>query len=195
MSGDGRPFANHNIMNKDQDIMSMEKAEVDRLVKNGFSFSVEYDIERRNWYGRKVREHKVESFHIEEPTLGTLDRMCREFVKMAEVDQSKVKGSDMADVYKWAADYSRSACRAIAYGVIGREYGAVVSSDGFKSVDGLERRVDELADLFLATMKPNDLKTATMYVLASMNIGDFLASIVLMSGQRTSKPDTVEGKR
>lgn len=160
-------------------------------MREGFDFSVEYDVTKRTWYGKKVTEHKKESFHVEEPTLGTLDRMSGVMMEM-EAYEDFDKEVDFRKATELASKYTRKMCKVISLAVIGSDYVKMVEKKGVKRRIVDETRIEELVEVFMHCMKPSDLKAVTMYVLAFRNLQDFLASTALMSANRTSRPDVVE---
>lgn len=170
-----------------------EKLELERLVRNGFNFYLEYDITTRNWFGKKKKEHRKEQFHIEEPTLGTLDRMSNAIISIEDVKEfdSKV-GIDMKVANEMAAKYTRAICRVIAYAVAGSDYAKMKMHKGRRTESVDEEYIDELVDIFMHCMKPSDMKEIMMYVLAIRNMQDFMISTMLMSAGRTSHPDMVD---
>ena len=69
--------------------LELEREELNRIVNNGVTFEVE-DVEamvtKRSFFGLFKKRELVKvtkKFKIEEPTLGTLDRLSREWVELA----------------------------------------------------------------------------------------------------------------
>lgn len=177
-------------MNKEHEL---EKKEARRIIQNGFDFNCEYDITKKTWYGKKRTEHRIERFHIAEPTLGTLDRISEEFVSISDIldfDQS----CDINEAKNLVVKYARTACRAIAIAVVGNDWHRLIEKHGIIYASVINKRIDELTEVFLHCIKPSELKDIMMYIMATMNLGDFLASIMLMSAQRTTRPNMVEQK-
>lgn len=168
-----------------------EKSELERMTRKGFDFTCEYDITKRNWLGKKKVEHKVEHFYIEEPTLGTLDRMSNAMMEIESVVDFD-KEDSLKRATEMAARYTRTVCRVIAYAVIGSEYIRMIKKDGHVCSVVAEERVNELVEVFLHCLKPSDMTEIVMYVMAVRNMQDFITSTMLMSAGRTSRPDMVE---
>ena len=68
--------------------LEQERAELDRLIGKGVTFEVDdvrFKVEKRFFglWTKRIPETYKRKFTIKEPTLGTLDRMSREWVEMA----------------------------------------------------------------------------------------------------------------
>lgn len=176
--------------------IAREKRELSKMVQQGFSFSCEYDIttKRGPWgiFGKKT-EHKLEKYTIEEPTLGTLDRLSQEFI-MLDTEAPELKGLDLIAKSKvLAAKYSYNVCRIIAIAVLGRKASRLSAYNGGVEQSIIEEKINALAGIFMHCVKPSDLVVIMDKILAISNLVDFISSIMLMSVSRTSKPNMVEG--
>ena len=174
----------------DKEKNKIELSEIERLTKEGFSFKVEYDVTKHTIFGAKKR-HVSKEYNIEEPTLGTLDRMTKEWLKM-DIQE----GGDSMNTAKVAASqHALRMCRVVAIAVVGSEYGKNVSKYGWGARKSEEKRIDELAEIFAKCIRPSDLKKISYFILASANLVDFFAAITMMRAQRTTKPSVVAEER
>lgn len=174
--------------NTKKDNIELEEAEISRMVRDGFSFVCEYQKTKRKWYGKKYSVKVSEEFTIKEPTLGTLDRISREVVKIAEAEQKISDSIGVAETAIFATKYTKLMCRALAIAVV--DSGANVYCKGRYEVD--EREVERITDVIYGTISPRDLKLAMNMMFACENMADFIACIVLMSINRTSRPDAIQ---
>lgn len=164
----------------------IEKREAQRLVGTGYVFKVEYDTTRRTIFGRK-KEHHVEEYRIEEPTLGTLDRMSQEWV-----DIKIGGGGGVMDEAKLAvADNAMRMCRVIAIAVMGSEHPGMVQGKGAAERKAVEREIERMAGIFAACVKPSQLKDIAYFILAASNLADFMTATTLMRAGRTTRPSGV----
>lgn len=177
-----------------------ERRELGILIKDGYEFQIDVDeveIEKR-LFGlmrkRKIVKRK-KTFRIEEPTLGTLDRMSAEWINLA-IDESKMK-SDSSLNYAQSTVYkhNKRCAKIVAIAVIGSEYEIPVASKfgAIRYKQDLER-LERLTELFMRTIKPSDLYNIIVMISVVSNIADFVNSIRLMSAERTTAPDLIEDK-
>lgn len=178
--------------------LEQEKQELNSLINKGYTFEVEdteFRIEKY-FYGllkKRVPVKVKRQFRIQEPTLGTLDRLSAEWIKIA-IDEEKLKGSDGLKVAKSLANrHARRCASVVALSVLGSDYLIPKQSAG-NAVRYMEdiARLSELTDLFARTIKPSRLYELTLLINTISNFGDFLNSIRLMQSERTTAPDLVE---
>lgn len=181
-----------------------EKTELSRIIGEGIKFYIEEEtIEPKTIsYGlfgllkKKTTEvvKKRYDFKIEEPTLGTLDRMSREWIELAIEDES-MQGMELIDKAKIFASRDAKRCaKIIAIAVMGSSYMVPKYSHRTTIYETDEKRCEELTELFLRTIKPSRLGEIMSYIVLTSNLGDFLNSIRLMCANRTTKPIRVEEK-
>ena len=188
-------------MEKKNDIkqLELEREELNRIVNNGVTFEVE-DVEamvtKRSFFGLFKKRELVKvtkKFKIEEPTLGTLDRLSREWVELA-IDEESLKGKDgMKNARSLAANNALRCAKVIAIAVIGSEYKIpVTDKNGVVRMREDVKRLNELTSLFARTIKPSRLYQIYILIQTMCNLGDFLNSIRLMSADRTTMPIRIE---
>ena len=183
----------------DKKQLELEREELNRIVNNGVTFEVE-DVEamvtKRSFFGLFKKRELVKvtkKFKIEEPTLGTLDRLSREWVELA-IDEESLKGKDgMKNARSLAANNALRCAKVIAIAVIGSEYKIpVTDKNGVVRMREDVKRLNELTSLFTRRIKPSRLYQIYILIQTMCNLGDFLNSIRLMSADRTTMPIRIE---
>ena len=179
--------------------LELERDELNRIVNNGVTFEVE-DVEahvtKTRFFGLLKKRELVKvtkTFKIEEPTLGTLDRLSREWVELA-IDEESLKGKDgMKIARSMTANNALRCAKVIAIAVIGSEYMIpVTDKNGVVRIREDVKRLNELTSLFARTIKPSRLYQIYILIQTMCNLGDFLNSIRLMSADRTTMPFRIE---
>ena len=172
--------------------LEQERNELNVLINKG----IEFEIEDTEWKAGKrffglVKKYVpvivMKKFKIQQPTLGTLDRLSAEWIEMA-IDEEKIKGDGLKYAKAIAGLHSRRCARIIGLAVLNSDY-IIPTPNGYKED---RKRLDELTDLYLRTIKPSKLYELTVYVNTISNLGDFVNSIRLMQSERTTAPDLVE---
>lgn len=185
-------------MNKKLIDLDLERNELNSLIKRGVSFEVE-DVETQYkpylWglFKKKRLVPITRNFVIEEPTLGTLDRLSSEWIEMA-IDEEAVKGDDgMLQARKMAKRHALRCAKVIALAVLGSDYLKPKASKGgvIRYIEDVAR-LNELTALFARSIKPSVLYQLCVLINAMCNLGDFLNSIRLMSANRTTMPIRIE---
>lgn len=178
--------------------LEQEKKELNILINKGVSFEVE-DIgfeEKRMFFGlikRRIPIMVKRKFRIEEPTLGTLDRLSAEWIEF-DLDESMLKSDDdMKQTRTLAANHSIRCAKVIALAVLGSDYLIPkISRNGVVRYVEDTERLDELTALFARAVKPSRLYQLYLLINAMCNLGDFMNSIRLMSADRTTMPIRIE---
>ena len=185
-------------MKEAKNALEQERSELNALIGRGVSFEVE-DIEVRHktylWglFKKKVLVPITRKFVIEEPTLGTLDRLSAEWVEMA-IDEGLFKDEDsMLQARMLTKKHALRCAKVIAIAVLGSGYliPKAGKGGGVRYEEDLER-LDELTRLFARQIKPSELYQLYVLINAMCNLGDFLNSIRLMSADRTTIPIRIE---
>ncbi|ERJ86136.1 hypothetical protein HMPREF1988_00195 [Porphyromonas gingivalis F0185] len=179
-------------------VLEQERAELNTMINRGVSFEVQ-DVEvqrKRYFFGllkKKTLTPVTRKFTIEEPTLGTLDRLSAEWVEMA-IDEEALRGENgMLQARIMTKKHAQRCAKVIALAVLGSDY--LVPKLGVRGVIRYEyntARLEELTGLFARQIKPSELYQIYVLITAMCNLGDFLNSIRLMSADRTSAPDRIE---
>jgi hypothetical protein len=165
-------------MEKEEDNKSnaeRERGELDLLTGKGFGFSV--------GAGKRKR-----TFTIHEPTAWTLDCLSALCIEM-EMDESLLKDED------GYLNESRRLIRKHAFRMA-RVIAVAVAGDTYSSFPAVRRvrmffhraRVSRLTRLFYHTLTPSKMKELSAYILAVTNMADFINSMRLLSGARTTLP-------
>lgn len=178
--------------------LEQERSELNALINRGVSFDVQ-DVEVQYkpylWglFKKKVLTPITRNFVIEEPTLGTLDRLSSEWIEMA-IDEEAVKGDDgMLQARKMTKRHALRCAKIIALAVLGSDYLKPQTSKGcvIRYIEDVAR-LEELTSLFARSIKPSELYQLCVLINAMCNLGDFLNSIRLMSADRTTMPIRIE---
>lgn len=179
-------------------MFEQERSELNTLINRGVSFQVQdtevqYETFLRGLLKRKVLVPITRTFTIEEPTLGTLDRLSSEWLEMA-VDEESLKGEEaLLQAKKMAKRHSLRCAKVIALAVLGSDY--LIPKAGNGGIVRYEedtKRLEELTRLFARQIKPSELYRLCVLINAMCNLGDFLNSIRLMSADRTTLPLRIE---
>lgn len=185
-------------MQETKKILEQEQSELNALINRGVSFEVQ-DIEVQYksylWglFKKKILVPITRNFVIEEPTLGTLDRLSSEWIEMV-IDEETIKGEDgMLQARKMTKKHALRCARVIALAVLGSDY--LIPKAGNGGIVRYEedtKRLEELTKLFARQIKPSELYQLYVLINAMCNLGDFLNSIRLMSADRTTIPIRIE---
>lgn len=179
--------------------LELERKELDLLIQRGVSFEckdVEFVTESRLFglIRRKVKKDIVRQFEIKEPTLGTLDRLSREWIELA-IDDEKSKTSDaMRHARTMAHRHSIRCCRIIALAVLDKDLLIAKPGKGGNVWEEDTKRLDELTALFARNITPSTQNQICVLINTMCNLGDFMNSIRLMSTDRTTMPIRIEEK-
>ena len=184
-------------MNKDQQLLEQERAELNALINKGITFDVTdttFDV-HRTWYGRKryTRREIKRTFTISEPTLGTLDRLSAEWVEFA-IDEQAMKSDDaMERARTLVANNAERCARIIAIAALGGQR-LIARPVGHNATEYIEDagKIRELTSLFMRTIKPSVMYKLVVMINAMCNFGDFTNSIRLMLADRTTMPIRIE---
>lgn len=180
--------------------LEQEKNELNALINKGVSFEIDdWDFEIKKLLFGLIRKRipvKVKrKFRIEEPTLGTLDRLSAEWIEFS-IEESKMSGDDkMKKTKSLVANNTYRLARIVAIAVIGSDYlmPKYTSSNVVRYVENTHE-LRRLTNLFLRTIKPSKLHQLAVLIDLMCNFGDFMNSIRLMSADRTAMPIRVEEK-
>ena len=178
--------------------LEQERNELNVLINKGVSFSV-IDTgfeEKRVFFGliKKRTPVKIErSFKIEEPTLGTLDRLSAEWIEF-DIDETKLKTDNGIHLVKTLVGSHALRCaKIIALAVLGSDYLIPkLSRNGVTHYVEDTKQLDELTALFARVIKPSKLYQLYVLINAMCNLGDFMNSIRLMYTDRTTMPIRIE---
>ncbi|NLL67018.1 MAG: hypothetical protein GX236_04875, partial [Clostridiaceae bacterium] len=107
--------------------LEQEKAELNALINKGIQFEVEdteFEVKKR-FFGllkKRIPVKVRKQFKIEEPTLGTLDRLSAEWIEFA-IDEAALKSDDgMKKAKSIVHNHAIRCARVIAIAVLGSDY-------------------------------------------------------------------------
>lgn len=170
-----------------QDERGWETNELDLLIGEGQRFTIRYTARERTkgWkgflLGQTHRVEREETFTLYEPTLATLDRLSRVWISLRYDEEALQEGGETmwAEAKRLPSENARSLARVVAIAVLGEAYTAP--------------EAERLEALFFQALKPSQLLKIAHQMTSLCNLGDFIASIRLMSATRTTqKTDRVE---
>lgn len=180
------------------DNLLKEKSELNALINKGVTFDVEVDecrVTARFWGLVKRREtiRVKHTYKIEEPTLGTLDRLSAEWVEIA-IDEAAIKADGLTYAHTMAHNHAIRCARIIAIAVMGSSYLIPKPTSSGVRYEENRKELDRLTALFARAIKPSTLNQLYLLISAMCNLGDFVSSIRLMCADRTTMPIRVEAK-
>ena len=186
-------------------LLELEKAELTALINKGVTFEVEdtefkrqgglLGLMGRLGLGKRRAPVKVrKKFEIKQPTLGTLDRMAAEWIEVV-IDEAVLTGKDgMQTARRLVAKHALRCAKIIAFAVLDADYLIPKhAGNGVARYEEDTRQLDELTALFARTITPSQLYQLCTLITAVSNLGDFMNSIRLMSADRSTMPNRIEG--
>ena len=178
--------------------LEQERSELNALIGRGVSFEVkDVEIKHKKYLWGLVKKKTLvpitRKFVIEEPTLGTLDRLSAEWIEFA-FDEEEIKADDgMVKARTMANKHALRCAKVIAIAVLGSDcLMPKIGKGGVIKYTEDTERLAELSSLFARAIKPSELYQLYVLINAMCNLGDFLNSIRLMSADRTTKPIRIE---
>lgn len=183
-------------MGKENTTLELERKELNLLVKQGIKFSVARKVHRRSkgirgFFQKREIVTDTRNFEIHEPTLSVLDRLCSIWVEMTFSEESLAIGGteSIAEAKRIANENAARMARIIAMAVLGEDYHVTsVGWAGRIRKHNADKELDRLTDLFFHTIKPSKLVGLSEAITSISNLGDFIGSMHLMSGARTTQP-------
>lgn len=178
----------------DEELLQAEQEELNLLVRNGHNFTIE--VPTTSTYGGVLgffRKRKIiiekKTFSIKEPTLSTLDRMSELWMSMY-IDESKLTGNNSLEEAKLlVAKNAKRMARVIAISVMGEDYFLREHTKRGKLIKRTDDNgLSQLEDLFFHNLKPSTLIQLSSNIIGVCNLGDFIASMRLISCARTTAP-------
>lgn len=178
--------------------LEMEREELNILVKQGVRFSVSRKVRHRKkgikgLFQRPQVVTVKEDFEIQEPTLSVLDRLSSIWVEMG-LDEDRIKAggtATLAEAKRIANENAKRMARIIAIAVLGEDYHVTeIGAGGRVKQYNDDKELDRLTAIFFHSIKPSRLVGLSEAVTSVSNLGDFINSMRLMSGARTTQPRT-----
>ena len=181
---------------KEKTTLELERKELNLLIKQGIKFSVTHKFHRRKkgvkgFFQRPEEVSIKENFEIQEPTLSVLDRLSAIWVEMGLDEERLMQGgtASIAEAISTAKDNTKRMARVIAIAVLGEDYHVTeIGMGGRIKKYNDDKELDRLTNLFFHTIKPSKLVRLSEAVTSVSNLGDFINSMRLMSGARTTQP-------
>lgn len=174
-----------------------ERQELNILVNRGVTFELERTIYKKQdgLFGRfKKRIPVIEKlkYKIKEPTLSTLDRISAEQIELAIDERIMSSDAGLSEAKKLTNEHSKRLAKIVALSVLGQDYVITIQEGSRIRYEFDEKRLSELTDLFFNNISPSKLMKLTLLINTMSNLGDFMNSIRLMSGARTTMPIRIE---
>ena len=159
-------------------LLEIEREELNLLVQRGFHFEIAI--------GKRKK-----TFIIQQPTLNVLDQISDISLDMA-ISEDKLNQEDNAilNARKLVKKNAKRQARVIAIAVLGESYYTDTKNPILKQIMNVFYRIQlrRLTDVFIHTITPSMLVGLTTIVTNISNLGDFLYSMRLLSGARTTQP-------
>lgn len=182
------------MVDNEQNKIELEREQLNILIRRGVKFEVVSKVRKRKkglkgYFGKKVIVEELLSFEIHEPTLAVLDRICELSLDMV-IDEEAIKDEIViAEAKKITKQNTLKMARLIAVAVLGEDYHIteVTPSGRFKRYNN-EKELDRLTNIFFHNIKPSKLALLTSTITNISNLADFITSMRLTSGARTTKP-------
>jgi hypothetical protein len=187
---------NNEILEQEKAAREMEREELNLLVQRGISFNISQKVRHRakglsGFFGKKEAAEETMTFEMHEPTLSVLDRISDVALDMAiNDDELKESGEEIITKAKGLVKgNSQKLARMVAISVLGEDYHITeISKSGKVKRRNDDRELDRLTDLFFHAVTPSKLAGLALSITSISNIGDFIASMRLLSGARTTQP-------
>jgi hypothetical protein len=184
------------VLEQQKTDLEIERAELDLLIQRGFKFNVSVKVRKRakglkGFFCKKKTAEETKTFEIHEPTLSVLDRISDMALDMV-INEDEFR-EDRQEVITKAREKIRDnawkLASAVAIAVLGENYYTTeISKSGKLKRRNNDKELDHLTDLFFHAIKPSQLALIASTITSISNLGDFIASMRLLSGTRTTQP-------
>ena len=175
--------------------IDLERQQLNLLIKRGVKFDVESKVRKRkaglkNFFKKPEIVDITTTYEIQEPTLSVLDRLCDVWLDMALDEEALLKeGAIIVEAKNIAKKNAEKMARIIAIAVLGEDYIITeISPLGIAKTRYDDNELNRLTKIFFHSIKPSKLAGLTTSITNVSNLADFIASMRLMSGARTTKP-------
>lgn len=177
-------------------LTEIEANELNLLIKRGVKFSISYNIRKnkrgiKGLFQRKEVEQVTETYEIQEPTLSVLDRLSEVWLQVGINEEALNEGGTgtLIEAKAMVRENAERAARIVAIAVLGEDYHVTeVTAGGRTKTYNDDKELDRLTALFYRTIKPSKLEGLSNTITAMANLGDFIGSMRLMTGARTTQP-------
>ena len=180
----------------EKDNIELEREQLNLLIKRGVKFEVVTKIRKRkkgfkSFFQKPEISEETTSYEIQEPTLSVLDRLCDVWLDMAIDEEALREGAVIVEAKQITKKNTEKMARIIAISVLGEDYHITeVSRTGKIRKYTDDKELNRLTKVFFHSIKPSKLARLATTITNVSNLADFIASMRLMSGARTTKPIT-----
>jgi len=157
--------------------MDKEQQELNLLIERGYQFTIPVFVRKRF---KVVKEQRT--YIIKEPTLAVLDVISEVSLKL-DINEKSLNDNPIYEARRLATKNAALMARVIALAVVGEDYFVSVG----RKIQYNESEVKKLTKIFYTTLKPSDLRKLCEVITSIANLGDFLNSMRLTSGARTTR--------
>jgi hypothetical protein len=178
--------------------LEMEREELNLLVNNGVKFEITAKVIKRKpgirgFWGEKEIVEETFTFEIHQPTLDTLDRISEVSLKVVMNEDEIKEGDSLINAKRIAKENGVLLARTVAIAVLGEDY----YTTEITQIDGSsvrikrhknDKKLESLTDLFFHSMTPSKLAEVATVITCISNLSDFLSSMRLLRGARTTQP-------
>ena len=184
------------VLEQEKTAIEMERQELNLLIQRGLKFDITIKGKRqikgiKGFFGKKVVSEETMTFEIHEPTLSVLDRISDVALDMViNTDELKDGGEEIITKAKeLVKGNSLKLAHLVAIAVLGEDYHITeITKSGKVKRWNDDKELDRLTDLFFHSVKPSKLAVLSSVITNISNLGDFIASMRLLSGARTTEP-------
>jgi hypothetical protein len=184
------------ILEQEKTAVEMEREELNLLIQRGLKFDVTMKVRKqvkgiRGFFGRKKISEETMTFEMHQPTLSVLDRISDLALDMVINSDELKEGSEetITKAKELVKDNSPKLARLVAIFVLGEDYHVTeITKSGKVKRYNDDKELDRLTDLFFHTVTPSKLAGLSIAITDMSNLMDFIASMRLLSGTRTTQP-------
>jgi len=184
------------LNNKEKTLLDIERDELNLLVQRGIKFDITIKARKpvkgiKGFFCKKEFIEEIKTFEIHEPTLSVLDRLSEITVNMIiDKDDFTNESQDIiANARKTVKDNSLRLARVVAIATLGENYHITeISKSGKVKRMNDDKEIERLTDLFFHSITPSKLAGIASLITNISNLADFISSMQLLSGARTTQP-------
>ena len=182
------------MVDNEQNKIEQEREQLNILIKRGVKFDIVNKVRKRKkglrgFFQKPKEVEETTSYEIHEPTLAVLDRICELSLDMV-IDEEAIKDEMViAEAKRITKENTLKMARLIAVAVLGEDYHITeITPTGKIKRYNNDKELDRLTNIFFHNIKPSKLALLTSTITNISNLADFITSMRLTSGARTTKP-------
>jgi hypothetical protein len=177
------------------DDLELERQELNLLIQKGVKFDINIKIRERikgikGLFGKKKIIEKNIIYEIYEPTLSVLDRISEIALDMIINEEDFKNENDiLTKARQLTRENAKRLARMVAIAVLGEDYHILELSKSNRTVrHNNDKELNRLTDVFFHSLTPSKLIGLASIITNTSNLSDFINSMRLLSGARTTQP-------